>query len=137
MCCNSEFEERQAVQPDVMQIDYDDFAVELEGIEFVDADFYPTIFTRKISTHIDSIKAMLASSGIKYGRLVTYPVERWFSNFPSCNEEELYYQNLEISNFFSQLSDKVIIVRSCGIAYLINKETGKRTICLSKGTIYE
>ena len=114
-----------------------DFAIELEAIKFVEIKEYNTVITRKLETHREDVEKYLSEINVRYKNLIMYPTERWFFNSSDCTEEELYLQTHEIANFFAELEDKVFIVASCGMANLINKKTGKKTICLPKGTVYE
>ncbi len=114
-----------------------DFAIELEAIKFVEIKEYNTIITRKLETHREDVEKYLSEINVRYKNLIMYPTERWFFNSSNCTEEELYLQTHEIANFFAELEYKVFIVASCGMANLINKKTGKKTICLPKGTVYE
>lgn len=114
-----------------------DLAIELEAIKFVEVRNYKTIITSKLETHRKGVEKYLREINVQYENLIMYPTERWFSNSPNCTEEELYFQSYEIADFFSQLEYTILIVASCGIANLINQKTGKKTICLPKGIVYE
>ncbi len=113
-------------------------AVELDALQFIKKGiFFQTIVTSKLETHRDDVERYLKEAGVSYSRLIMYPLQRWFSSRSDCTEDELFLQNHEVADFFSELEDKVFIVASCGIAYLLNKKTNKRTTCLPKGIIYE
>lgn len=113
-------------------------AVELDALQFIKKSaFFQTIVTSKLETHRNDTEKYLKEIDVEYGKLIMYPFQRWFSNRSDCTEGELFLQSHEVADFFSELEDKVFIVASCGIAYLLNKKTGKRTICLPKGIIYE
>lgn len=114
-----------------------DFAIELEAIKFLEIKNYNTIITRKLETHRNDVEKYLRSINVQCENLIMYTTERWFCNSSDCTEEELYLQSHEIANFFAGLEYNIFIVASCGIASLINKKTGKKTICLPRGTVYE